>query len=147
MLELYFKTLTWAGHRWLIPVILFTQETEIRAGSQFKASPGEILHETLSWKKLITKQSYQSGLCIKSACLASVKPWVQTPVLPKRIITLTGQVPVTNTCNPSYLGGWHQKDSHCRTAQAKSSQDPISTNKKLGMVVNACHPSHSGKLK
>jgi hypothetical protein len=31
-------------------------------------------------------------------------------------------------CNPSYLGGWNQEDCSLRPAQAKSFQDPISTN-------------------
>jgi hypothetical protein len=36
--------------------------------------------------------------------------------------------------NPSYSGGRDQKDHGSRLAWAKSWQDPISTNKKLGMV-------------
>jgi hypothetical protein len=31
---------------------------------------------------------------------------------------------VTYTCNPSYLGGWDQKDHSLRQAWANSSQDP-----------------------
>jgi hypothetical protein len=38
-----------AGCWWLKPVILAIQEAEIR-GSQFKASPGQTIHETLSRK-------------------------------------------------------------------------------------------------
>jgi hypothetical protein len=44
-----------AGHRWLSPVILAPQEAEIRritVGSQ----PRQIVHETLSQKKPITKK-------------------------------------------------------------------------------------------
>jgi hypothetical protein len=32
------------------------------------------------------------------------------------------------SCNPSYLGGWDERDTGSRTAWAKSLQDPISTN-------------------
>jgi hypothetical protein len=36
---------------------------------------------------------------------------------------------MAQSCNPSYLGGWHREDSSLRIDQAKkSSQDPISTN-------------------
>jgi hypothetical protein len=34
--------------------------------------------------------------------------------------------PVAHTCNPSFLGGWDWEDHGSRTAQANSSQDPIS---------------------
>jgi hypothetical protein len=42
------------------------------------------------------------------------------------------------------LGGrdWEHHDS--KTAQAKSLQDLILTNKYLGMVVHVCHPSYAG---
>jgi hypothetical protein len=40
-----------AGHRWLKPVILATQEAKI-GGSRFKASPGKEYQETLSQKTL-----------------------------------------------------------------------------------------------
>jgi hypothetical protein len=46
-----------------------------------------------------------------------------------------------HTCNPSYQGGGDQEDHGSRPAWAKSSQDPISTNKKWGIVMHACHPS------
>jgi hypothetical protein len=44
------------GCQWLTPVILATQEAEIRR-SQLEASPGKIVHETLSRKKPITKRA------------------------------------------------------------------------------------------
>jgi hypothetical protein len=37
------------GYQWLVPIILATQEAEIRR-MVFKASPGNIVHETLSRK-------------------------------------------------------------------------------------------------
>jgi hypothetical protein len=51
---------------------------------------------------------------------------------------------VAHACKPSYSGGRDLEDHSWRTAQAKSSQDPISSNKKLGIVVHACHSSYSG---
>jgi hypothetical protein len=39
-----------AGRRWLTPVILATQEAEIRR-IEFRSQPGQIVHETLSRKK------------------------------------------------------------------------------------------------
>jgi hypothetical protein len=35
---------------------------------------------------------------------------------------------VAHTSNPSYLGGWDQEDPDLKSAQVKSSQNPISTN-------------------
>jgi hypothetical protein len=49
-----------AGHWWLIPIILATQEAEIRritVGSQ----PGEIIHKTLSRKNPSQKNGWWSG--------------------------------------------------------------------------------------
>jgi hypothetical protein len=37
---------------------------------------------------------------------------------------------MAHTCNPHYSGGRHWKDYSLRSAQAKSSQEPISTKKK-----------------
>jgi hypothetical protein len=47
-----------AGRRWLTPVILATQEAEIRR-IEFRSQPGQIVHETLSRKK---KKSQKVGL-------------------------------------------------------------------------------------
>jgi hypothetical protein len=33
-----------------------------------------------------------------------------------------------------------------RSAWAKSSEDPLSTNKNLDIVVHACHPSYAGSI-
>jgi hypothetical protein len=44
----------------------------------------------------------------------------------KRILRLDM---VAHTCNPIYLGGRDQKDHGLRSAQVKSSRDPISTKK------------------
>jgi hypothetical protein len=47
-----------------------------------------------------------------------------------------GQVPVANTCNPSYSGGREQEDHSWRLAQANISQDTTSkiTLKGKGLV-------------
>jgi hypothetical protein len=57
---------------------------------------------------------------------------------------------VTYAYNPSCRGrdgGRGQKDCVLRPSGQKNSQDPISTNKNLGVVVHACHPSYSRKPK
>jgi hypothetical protein len=53
-----FKKLS-AGHWWLTPVILATQE-QISGGWQLEANPGKIVCETLSRKKPITKKVWWS---------------------------------------------------------------------------------------
>jgi hypothetical protein len=47
-----------------------------------------------------------------------------------------------HTCNCSYWGRGDEEDCISKPAPAKSSQDPNSTNKKLGARVRACHPSY-----
>jgi hypothetical protein len=47
---------TLAGHRWLIPVILATQEAEIR-GIAVRSQPRHIIHETLSQKNPLQKKA------------------------------------------------------------------------------------------
>jgi hypothetical protein len=51
-----------ARHQWLTPVILATQETEIRRIT-VRSQPGQIVYETLSQKKkkTITKKGWWSG--------------------------------------------------------------------------------------
>jgi hypothetical protein len=44
--------------------------------------------------------------------------------------------------NPSYLRGRDQEDCGLRSALAESLRDPISTNKKLGVVVYTFDPSY-----
>jgi hypothetical protein len=41
-----------------------------------------------------------------------------------------GWVPMAHTCNPLYSGGRDQEDHSLKSAQANSSQDPISKKKK-----------------
>jgi hypothetical protein len=50
---------------------------------------------------------------------------------------------------PSYLGGWDWEDhgSRSKKKKRKSLQDPISTAKRVGLVVHPCHPSYSRKHK
>jgi hypothetical protein len=60
-----------AGFWWLTPVILTTQETEIRR-IKVQSQPRQIVHKTLSWKIHITKKGWWSG----SRC----RPRVQTPI-------------------------------------------------------------------
>jgi hypothetical protein len=44
------KMINYAGCRWLTPIILATQEAEIRR-MEAQSQPGQIVHETLSPKK------------------------------------------------------------------------------------------------
>jgi hypothetical protein len=44
------------------------------------------------------------------------------------------------------LEGGDQEHHGSRSAKAKSSQDPISTNKKLVVVAHDCHPSYMGSI-
>jgi hypothetical protein len=50
---------------------------------------------------------------------------------------------VAHTYNPRYLGG-RDKDCGSRSAWAKSSREPISTNKAGD---GSCHPSYVGGIK
>jgi hypothetical protein len=56
----WLKKLTEAGCPWLLPVILATQEAEIRRIA-VRSQPGQIVRETLSWKKPFTEKGWQSG--------------------------------------------------------------------------------------
>jgi hypothetical protein len=46
---------------------------------------------------------------------------------------------VAHICIPTYTGGGDPEAGCLRSARVKSSQDPNSTNKKLGMVEHTCH--------
>jgi hypothetical protein len=71
---------SWARwHQWLMPIIPVTQEAEIRripAGANNSWDP--VL------KILITKIGLAESLKWESTCIASMRPWVQTPIPPKR---------------------------------------------------------------
>jgi hypothetical protein len=75
--ERMLKSVIIAGHWWLTPVILATQETEIRR-IEIRSQPKLIVWETLSQKKPFTntKKRWWSG----SRC----RPWAQSPVLHKQ---------------------------------------------------------------
>jgi hypothetical protein len=49
---------------------------------------------------------------------------------------------VAHTCIPRYSGERDLEDRDFRPVWAKSPQDPISTNKKLGVVTCTCYPSY-----
>jgi hypothetical protein len=53
---------------------------------------------------------------------------------------------VAYICNPNYSGGDSWKDCSSRPTWAKSSEDPISTNIKLGTVVCTYNPSYAGGI-
>jgi hypothetical protein len=65
-----FKALIPARHQWLTPIILTTQEAEIRR-IMVQSQPRQTVHETLSWNT-----QHKTGLLSGSRC----RPWVQTPV-------------------------------------------------------------------
>jgi hypothetical protein len=50
-------------------------------GSWFEATPKQIVCETLSPKIASTKQGWRNAFLTS---LASVRPWVQAPVIPKK---------------------------------------------------------------
>jgi hypothetical protein len=66
-----------------MPVILATQEAEIKR-IVIQSQPRQIVREILSQRHPSQKKGWRSSSSSKSACLASMKPWVQTPVLPKK---------------------------------------------------------------
>jgi hypothetical protein len=67
---------SWAGRQQLMHIILATQEAEIRRIA-VQSQPGQIVHETLSWKNP-TKKGWWSGSSGTCTCVASMRPWVQT---------------------------------------------------------------------
>jgi hypothetical protein len=69
---LWKKLLALAKHEWLTPVILATQEAEIRRITVW-SQPVQIVHKTLSRRYPSQKKGQQSG----SRC----RPWVQISVL------------------------------------------------------------------
>jgi hypothetical protein len=67
-----------AKHWWLMSIILGTQEADIKR-IMVHIQLGQIVHETLSWKIPNMNQGWLSGSGLEYL-LASVRPWVQTPV-------------------------------------------------------------------
>jgi hypothetical protein len=65
-----------ARRQWLTPIILATQKAEIRR-IMVQRQLQQIVCETLSWKKLITKKGWWTDSWWRS--------WVQTPVPKKRM--------------------------------------------------------------
>jgi hypothetical protein len=53
---------------------------------------------------------------------------------------------VAHTCNPSYSGDLYRVDCSSRSAWAKSSQDPISINKKAGYSGLFLNLRHMGSI-
>jgi hypothetical protein len=72
----------WQGHWWLWTIILTTQEAETRRIRVWSQPQANSMWDPIL-KKLITWKGWWIDLSSKSASLASVMPWVQTPVLPK----------------------------------------------------------------
>jgi hypothetical protein len=70
--------------RWLTSTILATQEAETRRTKVWSHPPANNSWDPIL-KKNITKKGWRSGLSSKSTCLACVRPWVQTPVLQKKV--------------------------------------------------------------
>jgi hypothetical protein len=80
----YIKDIFLARCRWwLTPVILATQEADIRR-TTVQSQP----QANSSWDPVlkipITNKGWWSGSSGKSAYLASVRPWAQTPILQKK---------------------------------------------------------------
>jgi hypothetical protein len=65
-----------------MPIILATQEGAQESGSLKPAQANSSWDPIL--KKLITKKDWWNGVNSKRDCLASVRPWVQTPCTIKK---------------------------------------------------------------
>jgi hypothetical protein len=66
----------------------------------------------------------QADICVHTLCILKEGYWL----FPELSNGSFEPVQVAHICNPSYLGGRDQEDHSLRSALAKSSQDPISTN-------------------
>jgi hypothetical protein len=49
---------------------------------------------------------------------------------------------VAHAYNPTYSKGGHQEAHGPRLGMKECPQDPVSTNKMLGVVMSTCHPSY-----
>jgi hypothetical protein len=75
-----YRIYSWGRHQWLTLMILATQEAEIRR-IEVWSQPGQMVREIVSWK--YPTQNRAGGVAKWwSACLASVRPYIQTPTLP-----------------------------------------------------------------
>jgi hypothetical protein len=77
------------------PMILATQEAEVRRKVVRSHPWANGLWDPIL-KNPITKMVWCSRLNIKSACLASLRPWVQTPLLQKKPKKQKQQPPLPN---------------------------------------------------
>jgi hypothetical protein len=70
-------------HQWLMPMILATQEAEIRRFAVW-SQPRQVVLETLSRKMPIQKKSAGRVTQVLECLPSKHRPWVQTPVPPKK---------------------------------------------------------------
>jgi hypothetical protein len=106
-----------AGCWWFMPIILGTQEVDIRRIAVWH-QPGQTVPETVSRKKNNPSLKRASGVA------QGVGPEFKPQYSKKKKERLPRGV--VHACNPSYLGGWHWENCGSRPAQANSSWDPIS---------------------
>jgi hypothetical protein len=69
-----------AGHQWLTPVILVTQEAEIRRIRVRSQSRANSLWDPSPKNPSPKKEAGRVAQVVKSACLTSLKPWVRTKI-------------------------------------------------------------------